>query len=185
MKGLRLGVGICLALTGCTSGGASDGTFEYTVVPASTPVASLTDTQATDLCIAMVEHYDARLGADALVRAACLSIIVSDATTESECVERVPECEADLRTRSDFPTSCGVAITRVRTECDATVAQIETCIDDTTAMLENLLGGSCADAPTITPETGDASRYDGGSPPSCLALSAGCSELVLQSGRAP
>jgi hypothetical protein len=182
-KGARFGVGICLVAAGCTAGGG-DGSFQFTAVAdPSTAVSALTDQQAIDLCVAMVEHYDAQLGADSLVRALCLAGSVSAASTEAECTAAVPTCEAEYRPMVDFAGSCEVAITRVRTECDATVAEVERCIDDTTVVLGGLLGGSCADAATV--EEVNGTRYDSSSPPSCLALSAACSELVLQSGRAP
>ncbi len=150
----------------------------------STVVSSLSDAQAVDLCLAMIDHYDAVNGPNAMVRALCLGGAVTSEETELACSDAQASCLAEFvfddATRR---TTCEREITAARSGCSATIAEMETCVNDTTVLLTSLLEGSCADAPTVT--TGTGTRYDGSSPPSCVALDDRCSALVLQSGRTP
>lgn len=165
-------------LLGC---GTERGGFVSGEDPAAV-VSSLTDAQAVDLCLAMLDHYDVVNGANALPRALCLS----SGVTEADAVACESERAACLETLVFDPSvrlsRCSAEITAARSGCTATVGEVERCIDETTAMLGEALGGSCADAPIASV---GGTRYDTGSPPACLALDARCSELVLQSSRVP
>jgi hypothetical protein len=177
---VRFGACVCL-LIGCQSAAVEERYEVPGVTDPATIVSSLSDTQAVDACIAMVEHYDARLGADAPSRAYCLGRAVVATDTEAECTTDRTRCDLELAGTFETRSECERGITSARTGCTATVAELERCVDDTADLIGDTLAGSCADAPAIT--SAEGTRYESSSPPSCRALAPACRELVLQAER--
>jgi len=129
--------------TGTGGTGNSGGDF-MTGLPASTPLSSLTDAQAMQLCSSLenyfstsLKDFDCRLSG---TLAAAFSMAKTDAEAQAACKSAYDMCNAAPETSMD---TC----TKPTGMCTATVGELEKCANDEGAVFDQLATSfpSCAD----------------------------------------
>jgi len=145
-----------------------------TGLPATTPLTSLTDDQAMQLCDKLdnyftptLKDFDCRFAG---LLAAALSNPATDAAAQAACKSAYDMCEA-------APSETTDTCSKPTGMCTATVGEFEACANDSAAVFDQLSASfpSCA---TLTladlMDTGGGNTMDPMDPASCTTLDMKC-----------
>lgn len=181
-----------IALAGCGSSGSQDaGNVEVTTLDGSTPLATLTASQAAQLCTDVVAYEDhlvsasgdckiASIAAAAALRASSSGSVITDAQYQAACASDYGKC-ATNGSAVNGTEGCGVGQFQ---SCvlAATVAEYAACVTDMTtgaAQVASAFPGCSALTADSLP-TALAGLSQAVEAPNCTTLSTDCPAVAVR-----